>query len=57
MPGDSIARLADKLHVLETADGLFLDAVSLLGDETKKSEMLAWAIKSDLAQMRTLWRA
>jgi hypothetical protein len=53
----SIARLGDELHVLETADGLFLDAVALLGDAAAKSEILDWAAGAGLAEMRTLWRA
>src|ERR1700738_115253 len=53
----TIARLGDKLHVLETGDGLFLDVVSLFADKSAKSEMLAWAVAAGFAEMRSLWRA
>lgn len=52
-----IARLGDDLHVLETRDGLFLDAVALLADEAARRDLLAWAVEADLVEMRTLWRA
>lgn len=53
----SIARLGNELHVIETADGLFLDVVALLDDQAARSEVLAWAVEAGLAEIQTLWRA